>query len=72
VSLVAEFLHSLPAVERNFLVAALGDGLERARLAAVCVVAPEPSAESVVQLLEHLTLAIQQLERAREVVQRQG
>jgi hypothetical protein len=72
VSLVAEFLQSLPVDERNLLVATLGTGLERARLAAVCVVAPEPSAESLVQLLKHLTQAIEQLERAREVVQRFG
>jgi hypothetical protein len=69
---VADVLQTMPEVERRLLIESLGNGLERARLAAVCVVAPEPQAESVVHLLEHLTRAIQQLDWARETVQHYG
>lgn len=69
---VAEFLATLPSVEFRYLARTLADGLDRAKLAPLCLTAPEPRKETVVDLLEHLSEAIRQLEYVREVVRRRA
>jgi hypothetical protein len=66
---VTDLLDQLPETEQIALGRAIGGGFHSARRAAACMTDPSTQAQTVGQLLAHLTRAIGELESARDLVQ---
>jgi hypothetical protein len=67
---VRDLVTHLPEQEHLDLGNAVGAGLFNARMAAKCLTDPSPQNENVLQMLAYLTTAIQELSKARDIVQK--
>lgn len=69
---VKALVAQMPEAEHLALGNAVGAGLFNARMAAKCLTDPGPKNENVLQMLTYLTTAVNELTKAREVIQRQS
>ena len=69
---VRDLVAQLPEQEQLALANAVGAGLFNARMGAKCLTDPGPQHENVLQLLTYLTTAINELQKARAIIQQQG
>ena len=69
---VADLLTQLDEAEHLLLANAIGAGLHNAGMAARCLTDPDHHSQDVVQLLGYLSLAVAELEAARELVRRRA
>jgi len=69
---VADLLTQLDEAEHLLLANAIGAGLHNAGMAARCLTDPDRHSEDVLQLLAYLTVAVTELEAARNLVRQRG
>lgn len=67
---VRDLVASLPEQEQLDLGNAVGAGLFNARMGAKCLTDPGPQNENVLQMLTYLTTAISELQKARDIIQK--
>lgn len=69
---VRDLVAQLPEHEHLDLGNAVGAGLFNARMGAKCLTDPGPQHENVLQMLTYLTTAINELQKAREIIQKRS
>jgi hypothetical protein len=67
---VRDLVAQLPEQEHLDLGNSVGAGLFNARMAAKCLTDPDSQHENILQMMTYLTAAINELQKARDIIQK--